>query len=72
MRKTTNQLLDMCQTGVLTWQQVAEACLGFMSEYQVSDMASCEGFIEDEEEFDEDEDPEFDIDEIEMSDEDIY
>lgn len=53
MRKATNKLLEMVEEGALDSKQVMKACLGYMSEADVADMASAEGFIEDEEESEE-------------------
>lgn len=38
-RKVTNQLLEMIEEGILDPQTVAEACLSYMSEADVADMA---------------------------------
>jgi Asp-tRNA(Asn)/Glu-tRNA(Gln) amidotransferase B subunit len=37
-RQTTNRLLDLMDQGVLSAQMVAEMCLQYMSEDDVSDM----------------------------------
>ena len=47
-RKITNKLLELLEEGLLSWQDVALACLGYMSEDHVADMASDNYFIEDE------------------------
>lgn len=53
-RKVTNQLLDMVAEGILDPQTLAEACLKYMSESDVADMAHCnEFFFEDEDDEDE-------------------
>lgn len=49
-RKVTNQLLDMVAEGVLDPQVVLEACLSYMSEASVADMAHCNELIVEEEE----------------------
>jgi hypothetical protein len=38
----TNKLLDMVYEGELTWEMLAHACLGYMSESDVKDMAQTE------------------------------
>ena len=49
VREITNKLVELCEEGLLPWQDVALACLGYMSEDHVADMASDNYFIEDEE-----------------------
>jgi len=53
-RKVTNQLLEMIEDGILDPQTVLEACLSYMSEADVADMARANELLEEEEE-DEDE-----------------
>lgn len=48
-RETTNKLCELAEGGVLSWESIAKACLVYMSEADVQDMAECEGFIEVEE-----------------------
>lgn len=48
VRKVTNQLLDLAYDGVLSWEYIAIACLQYMSERDVADMASDNYFIDDE------------------------
>lgn len=50
VRKVTNQLLELVEEGVLDPQTVLEACLRYMSESDVADMARSNDLIEDEEE----------------------
>ena len=38
----TNKVLDMVYEGELTWEMLAHACLGYMSEQDVKDMAQTE------------------------------
>ena len=38
----TNRVLDMVYEGELTWEQLAHACLGYMTEQDVKDMAQTE------------------------------
>lgn len=45
-RKATNKLLEAAAEGMLTWQQVAEAALRYLSEAEVAHMADVEGFDE--------------------------
>ncbi len=46
MRKTTNQLLEMVEEGSIDRDTLIRACLDYMSEADVADMAHAEGFIE--------------------------
>jgi hypothetical protein len=54
-RETTNKLLEMVDEGLLDARTLALACLKYMSEDEVEDMARANEFLEDEEE-EEDED----------------
>lgn len=54
-RKVTNKLFELMEEGVLDPQLVAEACLRYMSEADVADMAHSEELVV---ENDEDEDDE--------------
>jgi len=54
-RKVTNQLLELIEEGILDAQKVLEACLQYMSEADVADMAHDNEFLEEEEEEDDDE-----------------
>jgi hypothetical protein len=38
-REITNKLIEMVEEGVITWESIAMACLVYMSEDDVSDMA---------------------------------
>ena len=51
-RKVTNQLLQLVEDGILDPQAVMEACLTYMSEDDVADMAHCNELILEEEEDD--------------------
>lgn len=51
-RKVTNQLLQLVEDGILDPQAVMEACLKYMSEDDVADMAHCNELILEEEEDD--------------------
>ncbi len=64
-RKTTNQLLDWAEQGVVDWETLARDCLNYMDEAEVSDMARVGGYFDsedDEQAYDEDHyDPEEDF-----------
>lgn len=47
-RKVTNQLLELIEEGVLDPQTVVEACLSYMSEADVADMARSNELLPDE------------------------
>ena len=49
-RKVTCQLLEMVDEGVIDPKVLLEACLNYMSESEVADMARINEFLEDEEE----------------------
>jgi hypothetical protein len=58
-RRVTNKLLEMMEEGALDAEVLVRACLTFMSEADVAEMAVGEGFLEEEDaEIDEDEDEE--------------
>jgi hypothetical protein len=48
-RKATSKLLEMIECGILDKDQIILACLNYMSEDDVADMAHCNEFIEEEE-----------------------
>ena len=52
-RKFTNKLYDMLDEGLLTHEQVVEACLAWMSEDDVREMMFANEFVEDNNDFDE-------------------
>lgn len=52
VRKATNTLIELAEQGVMTWDAIACACLRYMSEADVADMAYREGFIEEEDDTD--------------------
>lgn len=56
MRDTTNKILEMIDEGLLDARTVASACLKYMSEDDVEEMASMNEFLEDEHEDEEDDD----------------
>lgn len=51
-RKITNELYDMVDNGLISWETLAVACMKYMSEWEVADMASDNEFLikDDEEE----------------------
>lgn len=49
-RPYTNKLLELIEEGILDANTVMQACLSYMSETDVQDMAEYEGFVEEEEE----------------------
>jgi hypothetical protein len=51
-RKITNQILEMIEEGILDPQVVVKACLCYMSEADVADMARAEDLISDDDEDD--------------------
>ncbi len=46
VRKVTNQILEMVEDGVLDKDTVIMACLKYMSEDEVANMARANGFTE--------------------------
>ena len=50
VRQATNEVIELCEQGVCTWEALALSCLRYMSEAEVRDMAESEGFIDSEEE----------------------
>jgi len=48
-RKATNKILELVEKGLIDRDTLIAACLDCMSEYDVAEMARCEGFIPDEE-----------------------
>jgi len=51
-RKVTNKLLEMMDDGIIDPQALAQACLQYMSEDDVADMASSNEFLVEEDEED--------------------
>lgn len=49
-RKVTNQILEMIEEGILDPQTVVEACLAYMSEADVADMARSNDLIDEDSE----------------------
>jgi len=54
VRKFTNQILEMIEDGILDKDTVILACLNYMSESEVQDMAECNEFLPTEDEDNED------------------
>jgi hypothetical protein len=54
-RKVTNQLLQLVENGILDPRAVMEACLIYMSEADVADMAHCNELLDYNDDEDEDE-----------------
>jgi hypothetical protein len=48
VREITNRLYDLVDEGVLSWDMIARACLSYMSESDVADMAQYNYLIDDE------------------------
>lgn len=56
-RKYTTALIDAADAEIVTWESIARACMHYMSEWDVEDMATTEFdglFDEDDEEEEED------------------
>jgi hypothetical protein len=49
VRKVTNEVLNMIEEGILDRDNVILACLKYMSEDEVADMAHVNGFLDNEE-----------------------
>ena len=47
-REATCELIEMAETGVLSWETVARECLQYMSEDEVRDMAESNFWIDSE------------------------
>lgn len=46
VRKVTNQLIEYAEEGIINWEQLAKSALRYMSEYEVAEMSSTEGYSE--------------------------
>lgn len=55
-RNTTNKILELIEEGILDPETVALACMKYMSEDDVTDMARLNDFIDDEDDEDDEED----------------
>jgi hypothetical protein len=58
-REATRKILEMIDEGTMDPEFLARACLNYMSEADVADMAESEGFFPEEEEDDEGEPTEY-------------
>ena len=58
VREATDKILDMVEQGILDKDMVIMACLKYMSEDDVADMAHCNEFFLNEEDEDEEEENE--------------
>ena len=52
-RKTTNLLLELMEEGVIDPKDLVRSCLAYMSEADVTDMALCEEYLDEDEDEDE-------------------
>lgn len=50
VRKATNELIELAEQGVVSWESIALSCLRYMSEADVQDMGESEGFLDSEDE----------------------
>ena len=48
-----NKVIELCEDGILDWEDLARECVAYMSEDDVNDMASTVGWFDDEEDSDE-------------------
>ena len=53
MRESTNELLELAEEGVISWETIARSCLCYLSEDDVADMARVNELLFEEEEDDE-------------------
>jgi len=53
VREATDKILELVEQGILDKDTVIMSCLKYMSEDEVADMAHCNEFFLDDEEFDE-------------------
>ena len=52
-RQATNEIIEMAEDGIFSWEQIAKSCLSYMSEDEVREMGEHEGFLFEEEDEDE-------------------
>ena len=71
VRESTSLLIEMMDGGAISSRSLAEACLSYMSEDEVEDMARVNEFILDEEELDEEELDEEELYEEELDEEEL-
>ena len=52
-RQTTCEVIDLAESGILSWETIARECLNYMSEADVHDMATgpAAWIVEDEEDW---------------------
>ena len=55
-REATCELIEMAETGALSWETIARECLQYMSEDEVRDMAESNFWIDSEEDSEEEDD----------------
>ena len=55
-REATRELIEMAETGALSWETIARECLQYMSEDDVRDMAESNFWIDSEEDSEEEDD----------------
>ena len=60
VREVTNTLIELAEYGLLDWESIATACLTYMSEDEVADMAHINEFLTGDEDEDESEETEED------------
>ena len=53
VRQATNALIELAEQGVVSWESIALSCLQYMREDDVKDLAESHGYIDSEEEKDE-------------------
>jgi len=46
VRKVTNALIEYAEEGIINWEQLAKSALRYMSEREVVEMSSTEGYSE--------------------------
>lgn len=63
-----NKVIELCEDGILDWEDLARECVDYMSEDDVNDMASTVGWFDDEEDMNDDEE---DMNDDEESDENV-
>jgi hypothetical protein len=51
-RQATNEVIELAEEGILSWEQVAMACLSYMSEDEVREMGEFNDFLFEEEDED--------------------
>lgn len=61
VRKVSSELIELASEGMVSWEDIAMACISYMSEANVADMVRINEFLPvfEDEEYDEDEDHEY-------------